>query len=305
MMIQSDINRRFLSEINDSFIGILIVFFLILVLQSTNSYCNSPISQPRLNTELSDSLMRLKSELISLQEITQKNQLQIKDLQHQNLSLFQEAKIEKQFIYIGFLFLFVFLVITAGIIYYLLHAVLQKPINQLLNRFTLLESAYQTDILAIHEREVQLLTHDVTYIQQYIEKLDNTLSALTSRNSLPGNKSDSKPIATEHNHELALKVAEELHRMKTRLMAMPEDTKGLSALKNALRRLEEKIADEGYDIIDLVGRPFIEGMNLEATFIPSEELTPGTQIITKVVRPQINFKGILLKSAKVEVSVGE
>ena len=86
---------------------------------------------------------------------------------------------------------------------------------------------------------------------------------------------------------------------------MPEGTKGLGALNNSLTRLEEQFNDNGYELIDLVGKTFVDGLTVEARFVPSDDLQPGEQIITKVIKPQINYKDILIKPAEVEVSTGE
>jgi hypothetical protein len=106
------------------------------------------------------------------------------------------------------------------------------------------------------------------------------------------------------SHELPLKLGLEIHRMRKRIEHMPARTPGLGALKNALKRLEESFNEQGYELIDWLGKPFSEGLTLHARFVPSEELTPGEQIITKVIRPQINFNGVLVQAAEVEVGVG-
>ena len=46
-------------------------------------------------------------------------------------------------------------------------------------------------------------------------------------------------------------------------------------------------------------------MNLQANFVIDENLKEGESVITRVIKPQINFKGILIQAAQVEVSQGE
>jgi len=76
-------------------------------------------------------------------------------------------------------------------------------------------------------------------------------------------------------------------------------------LKNSLNRLEEQFNDNGYELIDLMGKPFVDGLSVKARFIPSDDLNPGEEIITKIIKPQINFNGILIQVADVEVSTGD
>lgn len=106
------------------------------------------------------------------------------------------------------------------------------------------------------------------------------------------------------DHSLALRVGEEIHRMRKRIANMPEDTRGLGALKNSLLRLEDEFNANGYRIIDLLGKPWNDGLTVSARFVPFDDLKPGEQVITKIIRPQINFENVLIKEAEVEVGIG-
>ncbi len=108
----------------------------------------------------------------------------------------------------------------------------------------------------------------------------------------------------EPDHSLPLKLADEIHRMRKRLAALPEETKGLKPLSKSLERLEEELQEQGYEIIDYTGLKYTENMSVSARFVPSDDLEEGQSIINKVVTPQVNFKGVLIRMADVEVSVG-
>lgn len=108
----------------------------------------------------------------------------------------------------------------------------------------------------------------------------------------------------EIDHTLALRVGEEIHRMRKRLENMPPETKGMGALTNSLMRLEEEFNSNGYEIVDLMGKPWNEGLNVSARFIPSDKLKPGEEIITRIIKPQINYKNNLIRAAEIEVSTG-
>lgn len=83
------------------------------------------------------------------------------------------------------------------------------------------------------------------------------------------------------------------------------ETKDIKHLAKSLERLEEYFRDKGYEIISYEGAAYHEGMNLKASFVPSEELEKGSHIITKVIKPQINYQNAMIHLAEVEVSVGE
>lgn len=137
-------------------------------------------------------------------------------------------------------------------------------------------------------------------------KLDNKLMEVleTQLQLLKEQPQATQQQETEIDHSLALRVGEEIHRMRKRIENMPEDTKGLGALKNSLMRLEEEFNENGYEIIDLLGKVWNDGLTVEARFVPSDDLKPGEEIITKIIKPQINFKGVLIKAAEIEVSTG-
>ena len=86
---------------------------------------------------------------------------------------------------------------------------------------------------------------------------------------------------------------------------MPEDTKGIGALKNALRRLEEGLNDNEYELIDLTGQEYVDGLTTKARFIESEDIPKGQQVITKTIKLQINYKGVIIQPSEIEVSIGE
>jgi len=109
----------------------------------------------------------------------------------------------------------------------------------------------------------------------------------------------------EIDHSIFIKVANEIQRMRRRITNMPDETKGIGALKNALRRLEEGLNDNEYELIDLTGKEYVDGLTTKARFIESEDIPKGQQIITKTIKLQINYKGIIIQPSEIEVSIGE
>ena len=120
---------------------------------------------------------------------------------------------------------------------------------------------------------------------------------------IPG--ATSKPSApAEPDHNLPLKLADEIHRMRKRLASLPEDTKGLMPLQKSLERLESELTEQGYEIVDHTGMGYSENLSVKARFVPSDELASDQKIITKVVTPQINYNGVMIRMADIEVSIG-
>lgn len=104
---------------------------------------------------------------------------------------------------------------------------------------------------------------------------------------------------------LAFKVADEITRMRQRIAVMPSEINGLVQLLKSLDRLEEELRLLGFEIPVLMNKPYHEGMTMIVRFIHSDFIKPGDMIITKVIKPQINYKGQLIQVAEVEVSIFE
>lgn len=108
----------------------------------------------------------------------------------------------------------------------------------------------------------------------------------------------------EIDHSFAKRVADEIVRMQTNLSRMDESIKGFKQLKSSVRKLEQSLNSNQYELEDLLNRPYDNGMNLQATFIEDENLNEGESIITRIIKPQINYKGKLIQAAQIEVSQG-
>jgi len=106
------------------------------------------------------------------------------------------------------------------------------------------------------------------------------------------------------DHHLPLKLADEIHRMRKRLVSLPDDTKGLMPLQKSLERLDAELSEKGYEIVDHTGMVFTENLSVKARFVPSDDLGPDQKVITKVVVPQVNYQGVMIRMADIEVSIG-
>ncbi len=115
----------------------------------------------------------------------------------------------------------------------------------------------------------------------------------------------SSTSTSEPDHSLALKVADEIVRIEKNISQMDEGTKGLKQLAKAVERIRDNFASNGYEMVDMLGKPFDDGMKVTANFRPDETLAEGERIISRIIKPQVNFKGVMIQSAQIEVSQGE
>lgn len=110
---------------------------------------------------------------------------------------------------------------------------------------------------------------------------------------------------TNNDHSFAIKVGGLVTRLTTTLNLMDKDVKGHKKLVLNCERLEKSLKDNGYELFPLINKPYNDGMKLVASFREDDSVSKGKRIITQIIKPQINYKGKLIQSAEVIVSVGE
>lgn len=126
--------------------------------------------------------------------------------------------------------------------------------------------------------------------------LDNKLVELIEK------KMSSTNVETTADHSLALKVADEIIRIELNLSKMDPAIKGYKQLTKGIERIKNNFMAKGYEIADMLGKPYNEGMRINADFVLDENLEPGTRIITAITKPQVIFNGELIQKAIVTVT---
>jgi len=110
---------------------------------------------------------------------------------------------------------------------------------------------------------------------------------------------------TEPDHALPLKLASEINLIERNINLMDPKTKGLKQLQASVGRLKDNLSANGYEMPELLGKPFNPGMRVVvATSVPDENLEKGQEKITKILIPQVNYNGKMIQTAQIEVSVG-
>ena len=131
-------------------------------------------------------------------------------------------------------------------------------------------------------------------------KLDNKLLKVVEQ------QMKAVPVTTNNaasvDHSLALKVADEIVRIELNLSRMDPSMKGYKQLTKAVQRIKDNFQANGYEIVDMLGKPYNEGMRVRADFVIDESLPLGIQKITSITRPQINYNGEMVQKAQVIVS---
>ena len=218
-----------------------------------------------VTTTLSEDLTTAKNEVSEIAESSSKNR--------NSINIVNQALSKKQ--QYGLIFIGLFLILVLVV-----YAILTKRQNTTTKKLT----AKQQEIF---EKQIQ-----------DSQQLTDWFSNQTADNL-------GKSSGGELDHSFAKRVADEIVRITTNLYRMDDSIKGHKPLSASVRKLEKSLNSNGYVLENLLNKPYSNGMNLEPVFVVDENLNEGESIITRVIKPQINYKGKLIQAAQVEVSQGE
>ena len=153
--------------------------------------------------------------------------------------------------------------------------------------------------LSTGRKNIEKIAAGQKALQEESVKLDSQLiSILESQTVAPS-------LSTDQDHKLVISVANELARIDQNLAHMDSSVKGVTQLKHRADAIRTTLNARGYEMPTLLGTSFHEGYNMIATMELDEDLEPGTQIIRRVIKPQINYNGKLIQAAEVVVAFNE
>ena len=174
-----------------------------------------------------------------------------------------------------------FVIIVSSILYGLLHKKQKSDKADIIERLSKTKSLIEESLVKEFARQTELL--DAQFLKQ---KKENTTNI-------------------ECDHSFALKVANELNIIQRNINLMDAKTRGLKQIVRSIETLKDNMTANGYEVPQLLGKQFSQGMKvIVESSIPDESLDSGTEIITKILIPQVNYNGIIIQTAQIEVSVG-
>lgn len=140
--------------------------------------------------------------------------------------------------------------------------------------------------------------------RQIVERMDKELEELQKIATIDSNKSSTSLNSnTEPDHSLVKALAYGITRIEYNLHSMSPDIKGYKQLQIALRKMKDNLRANNYEIVDMLGQEYNEGMTLSnVTFKDDSNIEDDRQIITRVIQPQINYCGKAIQFADIEVS---
>ena len=142
-------------------------------------------------------------------------------------------------------------------------------------------------------------------MQEESIKLDNRLMEIIDQQLKTAKAIQAAAPSTTNaapDHSLAMKVADEIVRIELNLSRMDPSIRGYKQLSKAVERIKNNFMAKGYEIIDMLGKPYNEGMKVTANFVVDESLKEGELIITGITKPQINYNCKMIQAAQITVS---
>jgi len=260
-------------------------------LQSENSNLNSEIGT--LNSKLSNAKKCIDSLRTKTQDnshaITQTaNQLglQIKETGDKNEVEITEVSesLSKNSLYgiIGVLLA----ILLSGLLYWLLSKRQQNDKTDFIDQLSKTRSSIEESLVKEFGKQTELMDSQLHLIEQQKTTIQET------------------PMA-EPDHSLALKVASEINLIERNINLMDSKTKGLKQLQASVGKLKDNLSANGYEMPELLGKQFHQGLKVIVTSsIPDENLEKGQEIISKILIPAVMYNDKMIQTAQIEVSVG-
>lgn len=113
----------------------------------------------------------------------------------------------------------------------------------------------------------------------------------------------SSPVAnSDTEQKLITTLADRITFMEMTLYKMDASVRGHKQLSKSIKQMKDNLLANGYELVDMLGKDYHDGMKVTANFVEDEELPMGKQIITGIIKPQINYKGKMIQSAQITVS---
>lgn len=260
-------------------------------LQSENSKLKSEIGT--LNSKISNANKRIDS----LRSQTQENSdaisqtanelgIQVKETGDKNEGKIIEVSesLSKNSLYgiIGVLSA----ILLSGLLYWLLSRRQKTDKTDFIDQLSKTKSSIEESLVKEFGKQTELMDSQLNLIEQQKTTLQATPNP-------------------EPDHSLALKVASEINLIERNINLMDSKTKGLKQLIASVGKLKDNLSANGYEMPELLGKQFHQGMKVIVTSsIPDENLEKGSEIISKILIPQVNYNDKMIQTAQIEVSVG-
>lgn len=140
----------------------------------------------------------------------------------------------------------------------------------------------------------------VKQFEKQTELLETQLKLAVDQVNTPN-----QALSKEIDHSLALKVADEITLIERNISLMDKEVKGLKQLLKSVQKLKDNLNANGYEIPELLGKKYNHGMKvIVVSTISDENIEKDLELITKIIKPQVNYLEEMIQTAQIETTKG-
>lgn len=166
------------------------------------------------------------------------------------------------------------------------------------NAFTKL----QEDSIRIDTEFLQMAQQQLLKLAQHDQQPQADAVGNSQQDNGQHSGSHSGDAAPVLDHNLVLKLANEIARIETNLSKMDPHVKGYKQLVQSKERMINNMKAYGYEIVSLIGQEYNDGMIFETRFVSDPSLPEGKRVITGMLKMLVNYNGQMIQPAQIIVS---
>ena len=192
-------------------------------------------------------------------------------------------------------------ILLSGLLYWLLSKRQKTDKTEFDGKLENKTTSLKSDVISeIEKTKKEQQEVNVNLELKLIEILENQIKGVTA-NSQKDNSEDSSEI----DHSIPLKVADEITRINAYANTLEPNSQDAKALKSSVKRLINTFKASQYDIIDLLGQKYDDGMKVTViNEVEDLKLNKGERIIVRIIKPLVKYKGEQIQPAQVDVANG-
>ena len=138
--------------------------------------------------------------------------------------------------------------------------------------------------------------------EEIVSRLTSEMSDMQSLSKQIGTIASTPVANLDAEQKLIITLADRITFMEVTLYKMDSSVRGHKQLSRSIKQMKDNLLANGYEIVDMLGKDYHDGMRVIANFIEDENLPQSKQIITGIIKPQINYHGKMIQSAQITVS---
>lgn len=138
--------------------------------------------------------------------------------------------------------------------------------------------------------------------EEIVNRLSSEMSDMQAISKQISTLASTPGLTSESEQKLITTLADRITFMEMTLYKMDSSVRGHKQLSKSIKQMKDNLLANGYELVDMLGKDYHEGMKVTANFVEDEELPRGKQVITGIIKPQINYKGKMIQSAQITVS---